>query len=244
MVVGCFCLALATPVRAADPDPKELIAKAIKAMGGEEKLAKYKAAVSKGKGTFYVMGMGINFTGEFTAQLPKQTRMSIEFDVAGMKGTLIQVFNGDKGWTRTMDVTMELAGDQLAEAKDDQHSDWVASLLPLKDSAYKLAPLGESKVADRPAYGVKVSHAGNKDISLFFDKETGLLVKVQHRVKDQQSGQEMDQEAFLSKYEDVNGIMHAKKIKVVRDGKDHVELEFTDIQDKEKLDDSVFNKPE
>src|SRR6266404_2493348 len=43
-------------------EAKRIIDKAIKAMGGEEKLAKYKAITSKGKGKINVMGNEIEFT--------------------------------------------------------------------------------------------------------------------------------------------------------------------------------------
>src|SRR5262245_7194973 len=42
-----------------DKEMRALIAKAIKAMGGEDKLAKYKAVTLKGAGTFYGQGEGL-----------------------------------------------------------------------------------------------------------------------------------------------------------------------------------------
>jgi len=54
---------------------------------------------------------------------------------------------------------------------------WVAMLAPLKDKAYTLAPIGEVKVEDRPALGLRVSRKGNRDINLYFDKKTYLRVK-------------------------------------------------------------------
>ena len=43
-------------------DSKAVIEKAIKAAGGEEKLAKFKAATFKMKGKWYGMGDGIDYT--------------------------------------------------------------------------------------------------------------------------------------------------------------------------------------
>jgi hypothetical protein len=237
-------LTMAVPVQADDKaDAKAIIDKAIKATGGEEKLAKYKAITWKGKGKINLMGTEIEFTIEAAAQPPKQSRGQSEANFNCMKFERIQVVNGDKGWISMMGNTEEMSEEQLAAAKEELYAGWVATLVPLKDAAFKLAPLGEIKVGDHPAVGVKVSHQDHKDISLYFDKDKGLLVKVQRRAKDMM-GQEVDQETLYSDYKEDSGLQHARKQKTKRDGNDFLELEVTQYKPVEKLDDSTFAKPQ
>jgi hypothetical protein len=238
VVVGfALLLGAAGPSKADDQgDCQALIAKAVKAAGGEENLAKYKAMTWKEKGTFYGMGAGIPYTGTYAVQWPGQFRMEIE-------GVFTIVLDGDKGWVKDQGGTKEMTKEQLAEQKESQYAGWVSTLLPLKDKSYQLAPLGESKVADRAAVGVKVSSKGHRDVNLYFDKESGILVKSDRRAKDEMSGQEVNQEAYYADYKEVAGLKLPMKITIKRDSKQFVEAENLDLKPVEKLDASVFAKP-
>ncbi len=221
-----------------------VLAKAIKAHGGEANLAKCKASTTKMKGTVNINGMSIDMTTEVMAQIPGQMKMTSEIEVMGMKFTVLQVFNGDKGWIKLNDKVMELDKDAVAEAREQMHGHWIVSLLPLRDKAYKLSSAGTAQVDGKEAIGILVTHKDYRDITLFFDKETGLLVKTEGRAKDvQNGGQEYTAETFLSNYKDFGGVQRPTKAKLKRDGKDFAELETTDFQVHDKLEDSVFAKP-
>jgi outer membrane lipoprotein-sorting protein len=228
-------------------DLQKVIDKAIKAMGGEEKLAKYKAETYKMKGKFYGMGEGIDYTGEVSVQVPDKVRIQIDGDAGGMKVTFfIRVADGKKVWMKAFgQETKEITDkDELAEVKEANHEERVASLLPLKEKGYELASLGEVKVDNKPAIGMRVSHKGFRDVNLFFDKDSGLLVKREGTVKDfDMGGKEFMQETLLSDYKEVSGVKRPMKLLINRDGKKYVEGELTDVELKEKLDDSVFAKP-
>jgi hypothetical protein len=229
--------------RADNPaDVKAILEKAIKAMGGEANLTKYKAATLKGKGKINLMGTEIEFTIEAQAQPPKFSRGHSEADVNGMKFERIQVVNGDKGWISMMGNTEDMPEEQLAAEKETLYAGWVARLVPLKEGAFTLAPLPEIKVGDRPAVGIKVSHKDHKDISLYFDKENGLLLKSERRAKDF-TGQEVKQETFFTDYKAYDGMQHARKQKTKQDGNDFLELEVTEYKPVEKLDEKLFSKP-
>src|SRR5438128_4564344 len=102
LVLGVL-LTVVVALRADDQaDAKGIIDKAIKATGGEDKLAKYKAATWKGKGKINLMGNEIEFTADAAVQPPKQSRSRIEADFNGMKFERTQVVNGDKGWVTAM----------------------------------------------------------------------------------------------------------------------------------------------
>jgi hypothetical protein len=239
MVLGVFGTARADD----QADLKKVIDKAIQAVGGEAKLAKFNALTFKGKGKFYGMGEGIDYTGEWSVQQPDKLRF--QFDSGG-NFTLVRVVNGDKIW-------MKIAGqeamavddkDEIAEAKEAAYAGWVATLLPLKDKGFTFAALGEVKVDDKPAVGVRVSHQGHRDVNLFFDKNKGWLVKTETVVKDLMGGGgEVTQETLFSEYKEVNGTQRFLKIVINRAGKKFVDADISEIEPKEKLDDSVFGKP-
>ncbi|HLJ95738.1 MAG TPA: hypothetical protein VKU02_21355 [Gemmataceae bacterium] len=241
-----LALAAAGGARADDKaDLRAVIDKAIRARGGEEKLAQVKAVHFKGKGQYYGMGAAIDYTDEWNIQPPEKWRIQLQFDVNGMKFTFLMVFDGKKGWRKINDDTVELNPDELAEAKEDQYAGLVESLLPLlKDKGFELSPLGEAKVDNQVVVGVRVVHKGHRDINLFFDKTTGLLLKSERTIKDQMmAGKERLQETLHSDYKDVNGVLHPMKVVLKRDGEKYVEGEATEFEAKDQTDDSLFVKP-
>src|SRR5262249_39474359 len=145
---------------------------------------------------FHGLGEAVAFSGEFATHGPNRQKIVIEADAGGQKVRFVPVLNGDKGWIKINDDTMDLEKEDLAEVKEEAYAGWVTTLLPLRDRAFTLAPVGEVNIDKRPAQGVKVSSKGHRDVNLYFDKETGLLVKTETRVKDDDD-QEVTEETFL-----------------------------------------------
>ncbi len=226
-------LLVAGPLSADDAaSTKAIIDKAIKASGGAEKLAKYKAMTWNEKGMYFGMGEGVPYTGKYSVQWPDKFRMEIE-------GVFTIALNGDKGYMNGEEMEKE----QLEEQKENHYSGWVNTLLPLSDPSYKLTSIPETKVNNQPAVGVKVSKAGHRDVQLFFDKQTGLLVKSVAKVKAAEAGfKEVEQESFYENYKDVDGLKSPMKVVIKREGKPFVEAELLDMKRMEKLDDKVFGK--
>jgi len=243
--IFCACsLTVLLPVlaRAQDPSPQEIIDKGIAALGGLEKLSKTEAINFQGKGTFYGMGQAAEFKGEWWIQPPDKFKNAISVDAGGQKMEFVQVLNGDKGWA-TMGGLEELTEDQKSVIKDDLYVRRVAHLVVLKDPQYKLIALSKSRIADAEVRGVKVSCNNHKDVSLFFDKNTGLLLRLQRQGKDPMSGQDVQWEMNYGNYKDEDGIKIARKISMKKDGNDFIDMTVTDHKLTDKLDDKLFSKP-
>jgi hypothetical protein len=221
-----------------------ILDKAIKAVGGEEKLAKAaKAGTWKSKGTFHDPNGPIPYTAEFAAQWPDRVRETVEATNDGTKVKIITVLDKDKGWVQQDNNTDEMSADQLKEQKEELYASWITMLLPLKDKAFTLTLLPETMVENRPALGIKVVHKDHRDVELFFDKENGLLVKRVNRAKDEDSGKELSQESFYSDYKDMDGVKQPAKTKILRDGKVYIESEDYEFKAADKLEDKLFAKP-
>lgn len=237
-------VAVTVPARADDAaDARKLVEKAVKAHGGQEALDKFAGATTKLKGTFYGQGMELPMTGAVTAEGADKQRIDLELEAGGQTIPIAIVLAGDKGWAKFGKDVKEFDKDELAEAKEQAFAGWVASLAPLKGKQFTLATTGESKVGERAALGVKVSSKGHRDVDLYFDKETGLLVKTETRVKDDMTGQEVSEESFPSEYKEVQGTKQAMKFLTKRDGKKFIEGEVTKVELFEKLDAGTFAKP-
>ncbi len=227
------------------PSPRAIVDKAIKAHGGEANMTKYPAILTKGKGLFYGMGEGIAYTGQWAYQGTTQSSSTIEVNVAGMTFKFMAVVNGDKGWKKQNDEeATEMPKDEIAEEKEKFFTRQVTLLYPLKDKSYELSLIGEAKVGEKPALGVRVSKKGHRDVNLYFDKQSGMLAKAEYSAKDfQAGGEDFTQTVIYQQYKAVKGVQLATKILIQKDGKRFIEGEMTEQQPMEKLDNALFQRP-
>src|SRR5262249_46755722 len=161
--------------------------KAIKAQGGEEKMSKIRAGRSKLKGTLFDNGREIPFTGEEVFALPNQIKITLMVKTAPKGQSIVEVVDGDKGWISIDGQVKDADLDALARLKQQAYLSRVIWLTPLlNDNEYKLSMLKEIKAGDRALVGVKVASKDQKDVSLYFDKENGLLVRLDYITKNNQ----------------------------------------------------------
>ena len=226
----------------AQDDAKAILDKAVKAHGGAEKLGRIKGQITKAKGKLELLG-GAEFTQESAVQHPDMLREVMHLSVNGMNIDITTVYNGKEGWMNVMGQTMPLEGAVLEAIKDAIDTMSLTRLAFMGGKDLQLTLLGDSKVNDKAVVGVKITRAGHKDVNMYFDKGTGLLAKLEHRVKDPQSGQEVSEERIILEYQDMDGMKIAKKVTVNRDDKKYMEAEVQDVKLSDKLDSVLFEKP-
>src|SRR5258708_4671111 len=107
LAAGILVLAFQVATRGGDADhAKALVTKAIKAAGGEAKVALLKAGTCKAKANVQANGVQIAATLDITWQGSDQYRMVVAADILGMAKNLTLVINGDKAWAKDADKNM------------------------------------------------------------------------------------------------------------------------------------------
>jgi hypothetical protein len=243
-----LCLSLVvSPLARADEqaDMKAVVDKAIKAAGGQAKLKKLKAMTWKAKGSFTDGNREVAFTIDASIQDTRQAKLDLHAEHNGQSIEAGLVINGDKGWFKGPKGVETIPKELLAFLKDDFGALRLAqTLVPLKDKGCTLSSLGEVKIGDKPALGIKVARKGHADVDVYFDKKTHLPVKCTVKGKEDGNGQEKTHEFFLSEFKDAAGVRHFTKVLFKRDDKKMMEVELSDIEAVDKHDDGVFAKPE
>jgi hypothetical protein len=247
-LLGCALVLALAPALYADPaaDAKAVVDKAIKAMGGADKLAKTPATTFKCKATVSDDGKKEGeFSGTWTIQLPDKYRGELEISHDGRTETVTLVINGNKGWAH--EVNRNKTEDAPEEALNIIKADFGAlhlahCLVPLTGKEYKLSSLGEVKIDNRPAVGVKVERKDLPDMDLFFDKETHLPVKAEVRVKEK-GGEEVLHAFLFQDYKEGGGVKHFTKLTVHRADKEAMVMELTEVKRLEKVEANLFDKP-
>lgn len=242
-----FALAIAVliwlPSLATAADPRLIVEKAIKAHGGQERLSRINAVHTKAKGTVRI-GVDVPFTWDITWQAPNRFKMAADLTAGEATVKLLQGFDGVHGWGSANGLIAPLAGKKLEELQAQTDLRRVLTLHPLlADRSFKLADLGEAMVNSRPARGVGINSAGERDIKLYFDTGSGLLVKLERLVLDEGKMEEVPQEEFFHDYKDIDGVKTAMKEVWLRAGEKVADLSYTEVSYPRKIDDRAFAQP-
>lgn len=246
LTAGLLMLALQVAGRGGDPDhARDLVARAIKASGGEAKVAPLKAGTCKAKLDVQEGNQRIVATLDITWQGWDQYRFNGAVEAGGNTKNALIVINGDKGWIKDLD------SNKVDEAPKDAVplivEVFAALRMPqmlsaLLDKEIKLSPLGEVKIGERATLGVTVARKDRKDVRLFFDKETGLPAKSEVQVTDPR-GMEKSFEFIYHDYKETGGLKQPMRIVIKTEEKAEIVLELSDLK-AGKVEPGLFAAPE
>jgi hypothetical protein len=195
-----LCLGVTGGAGAQD-EPRAVVARAVAAQGGEDLLGRNLALAARVKGTLASVGDSPTFTGEVLSDPRGRLKVTLHVELSTVHVTLTEALDGAAGWVSTDGRVEALKPETLAHLQRSAYLDRVLTLVPLlRDPAFALTPLAEETVDGRPAVGVKVASAGHPDVSLYFDRASGLLVKSAHRGTDQVAKKEVLEETVYGDY--------------------------------------------
>jgi hypothetical protein len=231
-------------VSADEKDVQAILDKAVKALGGEDKLTKIEAAVWKGKGKMII---GDNQEHEFTSQTIAQgfDRFRSELEVEGVFGRqlrMLSVLNHDKVWLSVGGMALR-PDHALAGLKRSAYLALIpVTVVPLKGPGFKVQAAGEEQVEGEPAFVIKVTCPDGSDMAISFNKNSGRPVKAAGKVF-ALDGREVMQETIYGAYRNFGGIHVATSLEVKIDGKPYRRQELTEFKILDKVDPSTFSTP-
>jgi hypothetical protein len=243
MLAAVLALSFACRAGAADDkNAQAILDRAIKALGGQEKLSQAKTitwtTTSKLKG-------GIDATATIIAQGLDRYRVASWRESNSAKITAVMVLAKDKGWRQVGDNgAVELRENDLVTQKRMAYLQVVPiTLVPLKGKGFKVEAAGEKKVGDKPAVGLKVTPPDGKDFTLFFDKASGLPVRLVAKLVGV-TGEEHTLEVNYADYKAFAGIQKATTVVWKRDGEtSQSEWHITEFKVLHQVDPKTFEEP-
>jgi hypothetical protein len=243
-LVTVFVSGLGRTVSADDTDVNAILDKAMKALGGEDKLGKIKVATWKAKGKITLGdGKEHEFTGQTTMQGLDRFRSEVEVKfLDATKLRFLAVLNGDKAWHTVGDMNL-YPDAAVARMKRTVYLAVIpATLAPLKGEGFKVRAAGEENVGGRPAVDLKVTCPDGKDMTISFDKVSGLPVKAVGKVFTL-DGREVTRETTYGDYKDFGGIKTATRLESRMDGKPDRKQEVTEFKVLDKVDPLAISTP-
>jgi photosynthetic reaction center cytochrome c subunit len=214
------------------PTIDDILAKYAEALGGSAALEKITTLSEKG--TTETPARGMKAAAEVFRKAPNKA-MAILHAPAG---DVAEGFNGTTGWQqRPGHGVQDVEGDELVRTKL-----WAAIIpgLNLKQDFARAQVAGIDKIGDRDAYRVIASRAGGGQVRFYFDKDSGLLLRVSERIESFLGA--LPQETNYSDYRDVSGVKLPFSV-IVAHGDGPTIYKWEHIQANVPVDDARFEKP-
>lgn len=242
MAVGCLLAMNVAQLAWGQEATEAIVKKAIQAHGGAVLLTKYPAVETKTQGQILI-GMGIGIAQTTYFQLPNQLKEVQIVNLNGQRAEVITVFDGQKAWMNTNSETQELGGQALVEVKESVHLARLCRLTTLLEKDLQLTVIPEAKVDGATVVGLKVTAPGFREVRLFFDKDSGLLTRIERMAFDFQARQEVPEVRVMSNYKYLSGVRTARTITLHRAGKKYMEIEVVDAKPVPQLEAATFARP-
>ena len=238
-------MTLLGPAAGARGDDREkaldIIAAAIRADGGEDRLARSRVMVRNARGTFFFFGKDVHFTTQLVFEFPDRFRDVIDVEQDKQKLRIVRVVTRDQAWMSTGGPAAEMNKPEADELREEMYVQWLTTLVPLKEPAFQLTVLPETKVDGHSVAAIKVARAGHGDAKLCFDKQTGRLTKLDRQARE--VGLAVTKEYLFSEPREFEGITRATKQVELSSGKKTTELSITSFQFPGRVEENTFAKP-
>ena len=216
------------------PTVNQVLDKYLTASGGKTAHAGITTLVAKGR--LEIPDAGVTAGVQVLQKAPNKVLQVVEFD--GGMGTSREGFDGVVGWTDDpQNGVREKAGAELAEAR---RTAMFPRELTLRQQYPTMTVTGRDPVGGREAIVVRATPAEGAPATLYFDAESGLLVR--QVVVRTTPGGTVDVDATFSDYKAVGGIMRAHTVRQITP-QYTATIRFTEIAHNTTIDDAVFRKP-
>ena len=241
------------------PEAAQIIDKYLQAIGGAERLGALQSYVAYGSSVGFG-GLGGGGRVQIYARFPDQRATLIDFPKNPERGRTLRTYNGREGWLETPLTVLgkyPLTGGELDGARLDAQLSFPAQIKEVLSSLRVSMPLTISDLPapasqaatdismtafgqDRPVNVVQGSGPHGILATLYFDQESGLLLRVV-RYGRSPIGRVPTQVDY-GDYRDVKGIkMPFKMVFAWMDGRDAIQL--SDIQTNMPIDAAKFQPP-
>jgi hypothetical protein len=185
------------------PTVDQILDRYVQALGGMAALGKFTSRITKS--TLVIEESDVTASFESYRQAPNKGVEIGQYKLGnGIGFTVSRGFNGTAGWALnpTDGGFRELSGTGLAAEKRDAEFYWEINL---KELYPKMALIGQVQVGDRTAYCIEATPPEGDPIKLYFETQTGLLVRLDSLYESASKGK-IPIETYYDDYRDVDGV--------------------------------------
>jgi outer membrane lipoprotein-sorting protein len=219
----------------AQPSVDQILEKYTQALGG--RAACEKVTTRTMQGTVEIPDDNASGTAQVYAAAPERYRLTLNIPEYG--GVSETVLDGENGWQKNPDSGVHsMSRTDLAIARRDHQ---FYREIRLKELFAKMEAAAEAKVNGRSVNVIAATPASGPPETLYFDAETGLLVKRDFERVTLEDGI-VQYEMFYRDYRDVDGLKLPSVIEQ-RSPDSTTIFKFAEIKNNAAIEDTVFAKP-
>lgn len=237
LVATVVVAGLATPAGRAQeklPSVDQVLDKYVAALGGKAAIQKVKSRITMG--TFELPEGGLKGTITFYSKAPNKRRYTL--DAPGV-GLIEQCFDGTAGWASNPQTGVrDLSDPELAQERVS--ADFYAAL-NIRTTFSGLSVKGKEKVGDVDAYVVEGKESTGGPRVMYFDAETGLLIRV--TVVREAEGEQVTVENFIGDYREVDGVKVPHLLTQVQP-QFRIITQVTEVKSNAPVEEAMFAKPQ
>jgi hypothetical protein len=210
-----------------------VLARFVEVTGGRAAYEKLRS--EQAKGNVEVVGMGLRGTIVARAAPPDKSYSSL--DIAGIGTAEEGTYDGIAWENSTVQGPRVKSGEEraaaLRESAFNSHIRW-------KELYAKAELAGIEDVEGKPCYKIVLTPSEGRPVTQFYDKESGLLVKVAAIVVSPMG--DIPSETYLGDYKDVSGVLtpHSLKHKVMTQ---EIQIRIESVQYNADLPPNAFDPP-
>jgi len=223
------------------PTVDEILEANVRALGGKTAFEKLTTLSLRGLLEVSAAGKTYNGTTEMYVKFPDK---SLSINVVPKLEKSTQGFDGTVGWRKDERGVALMNAWQNAFLKRNTVLSYLTDTNQLKAVYPKSRLKGKEKVGNREAYVLEVEPLDAKPETLYFDTETGLVIRwdLLYQSADAQKGVGIPMQLYIDDYVDANGVKVAAVIRQVTPGITFI-TRFFDVKYNVPIDDARFSKP-
>jgi len=217
---------------------KEIVAAAVEAHGGIEKLKAVKNVVADMQTTVHTPMGQVDTKVVLYQVYPGKMRQNI----VTPQGEISILFDGKAGYAVTAMGVQPLPPEMTTSLNDAIFKDTVPLLLHLTQDENQAQFSGTEEVEGKPASVLLVKQPSGEMVKVFISKETHYVVKLVFRETEQ--GATLDKETFFSDFREVEGIKFPFHVVQNVNGQLYTDNRIKNVKLNTELDESLFEVPE
>jgi len=215
------------------PSVEQILSHYVQALGGKAAMDRLTSMTLTG--TVEVPSAGLSGKAEMITRAPNKYLLKV--DITGI-GAFTQGYDGTAGWSQDpINGLRDITGVELAQLKREADFHREAHM---KEVYTKLAVTGREKVGTSDAYVVEATPPEGGSEKLYFDTQTGLLVRTDAVSRSPQG--EIPAEVYIEDYKEVNGVKVPLTVRQVTSVVTSL-IRFTDVKPNLEVEPNKFSKP-